>query len=118
MGADIPENFVAQPSGHKNLKSLDSYKSASTAHERKMLLVLSRFTPPSCAKGSKRLQPLETNQTSVAFNNKTYPTPAALQSKACFREQQFKRSKAVISTFTSTQDQRSKSCQKTCYLER
>jgi integrase len=31
MAADIPENYVAQLSGHKNLKSLDSYKSASSA---------------------------------------------------------------------------------------
>ena len=49
MDADIPENFVAQLSGHKNLKSLESYKSASTAHQRKMSLVLSPSTPPSCA---------------------------------------------------------------------
>ena len=69
VDADIPENFVAQLSGHKNLKSLDSYKSASTAHQRKMSLVLSRSTLPSCATGSKRLQPLETNQTNEAFNN-------------------------------------------------
>ena len=69
MDADIPENFVAQLSGHKNLESLDSYKSASTAHQRKMLLVLSRSTPPSCVTGSKRLQPLETNQTNEAFNH-------------------------------------------------
>ena len=51
MDPDIPENFVAQLSGHKNLKSLDSYKSASTAHQRKMSLVLSRSTPPCCATG-------------------------------------------------------------------
>ena len=104
MDADIPENFVAQLSGHKNLKSFDSYKSASTAHQRKISLVLSRSTPPSCATGSKRLQPLETNLTklSTTMSSKAYPTPAALQSKACFREQQFKRSKPVISTFTST----------------
>ena len=42
IDADIPENFVAQLSGHKNLKSLDSYKSASTAHQRKMSLVLTQ----------------------------------------------------------------------------
>ena len=69
MDADIPENFVAQLSGLKNLKSLDSYKSASTAHQQKMLLVLSHSTPPSCSTGSKRLQPLETNQTNEAFKN-------------------------------------------------
>ena len=34
-----------------------------------MSLVLSRFSPPSCATGSKRLQPLETNQTNEGFNN-------------------------------------------------
>ena len=60
MDADIPENFVAQLSGHK---------SDSTAHQQKISSVLSRSTPPSCATGSKRLQPLETNQTKEAFNN-------------------------------------------------
>ena len=44
MDADIPESFVSQLSGHKNRKSLDSYKSASTAHQRKMSLILSRST--------------------------------------------------------------------------
>ena len=53
----------------QELKSLDSYKSALTAHQQKMSLVLSRSTPLSCATGSKRLQPLETNQTNEAFNN-------------------------------------------------
>ena len=35
MDANISANFVAQLSGHKNLKSLDSYKSASTALSEK-----------------------------------------------------------------------------------
>jgi len=38
MDAEVP---VAQLSGHKNLKSLDSYKTASDEHQRKMSLVLS-----------------------------------------------------------------------------
>ena len=42
MDADIPSNYVAQLSGHKNLKSLDSYKTASGIHQRKMSNVLSR----------------------------------------------------------------------------
>lgn len=42
LDADVPFNYVAQLSGHKNLKSLDSYKSASLLHQRKMSLVLSR----------------------------------------------------------------------------
>ena len=42
MDAGVPENYVAQLSGHKNLKSLDSYKSASASDQRKMSLTLSR----------------------------------------------------------------------------
>ncbi|KAL9955901.1 hypothetical protein ACROYT_G037299 [Oculina patagonica] len=42
MDADLPENYVAQLSGHKNLKSLDSYKAASEGHQRRMSMVLSR----------------------------------------------------------------------------
>jgi len=40
MDAEVPVNYVAQLSGHKNLKSLDSYKTASDEHQRKMSLVL------------------------------------------------------------------------------
>lgn len=36
LDAGIPENFVQQLSGHKNLQSLSSYKSASLAHQRQM----------------------------------------------------------------------------------
>ena len=42
LDADVPANYVAQLSGHKNLKSLNSYKSASLPHQRKISLVLSR----------------------------------------------------------------------------
>ena len=42
MDAEVPVNYVAQLSGHKNLKSLDSYKAASVEHQRKMSLILSR----------------------------------------------------------------------------
>lgn len=31
MDAEVPVNYVAQLSGHKNFKSLDAYKTASTA---------------------------------------------------------------------------------------
>ena len=46
MDAEIPVNYVAQRSGHtgKNLKSLDSYKTASDDHQRKMSLLLSSET--------------------------------------------------------------------------
>ena len=33
MDADVPTNFVAQLSEHKNLKSLDAYKTASVTHQ-------------------------------------------------------------------------------------
>jgi hypothetical protein len=42
MDADIPTNYVDQLSGHKNLNSIDSYKTASRDHQRKMSNVLSR----------------------------------------------------------------------------
>ncbi len=48
MDADIPSNYVAQLSGHKNLKSLDSYKTASCVHQRKMSNILSRSSSTSC----------------------------------------------------------------------
>ena len=42
MDAEVPSvHYVAQLSRHKNLKSLDSYKTASDEHQRKMSLVLS-----------------------------------------------------------------------------
>ena len=42
LDADIPENFVAQLSGHKSTESLKSYKSGSSNHQRRMSLTLSR----------------------------------------------------------------------------
>ena len=47
LDSDVPENYVAQLSGHRNLKSLDSYKSASFQHQRRMSLALSRSTTTS-----------------------------------------------------------------------
>ena len=42
LDADVPENFVAQLSGHKNTKSLQSFKSASAKYQKRMSLTLSR----------------------------------------------------------------------------
>ena len=52
MDADVPVNYVAQLSGHKNLKSLDPYKTASISHQRKMSLVLSRTSQPQSMRSS------------------------------------------------------------------
>ena len=38
LDADVPENFVAQLSGHKSTESLQSYKSASAKHQKRMSL--------------------------------------------------------------------------------
>ena len=40
--ADVPENFVAQLSGHKSMESLQSYKSTSAKHQKRMSLTRSR----------------------------------------------------------------------------
>ena len=45
LDAGIPENFVTQLSGHKNLQSLSSYKSASLAHQRQMSDTLRQQVP-------------------------------------------------------------------------
>ncbi|CAH3026737.1 unnamed protein product, partial [Porites evermanni] len=42
LDADVPENFVAQLSGHKSTESLQSYMSASAKHQKRMSLTLSR----------------------------------------------------------------------------
>ena len=42
LEADVQPNFVAQLSSHKNLKSLDSYHSASLKRQREMSAILSR----------------------------------------------------------------------------
>ena len=42
IDAEVPVNYVAQLSGHRNLKSLDSYQAASADHQRKMSFSLSR----------------------------------------------------------------------------
>ena len=44
LDGGTPDNFVAQLSGHKNLQSLSSYKSASITHQRKMSDILQQQT--------------------------------------------------------------------------
>jgi hypothetical protein len=75
MDANIPENYVAQLSGHKNLKSLDSYKSPSTAHQRKMSFVLSRSGASSSATNQAPIKPNESQyslqQQDLSFSNQS-----------------------------------------------
>ena len=46
LDGETPEIFVAQLSGHKNLQSLSSYKSASIRHQRKMSDILQQASRP------------------------------------------------------------------------
>ena len=43
LDSDVPVNCVAQLSGHQNVKSNDSYKSASIQHQQRMSFTLSRM---------------------------------------------------------------------------
>jgi integrase len=56
MDAGVPQNYVAQLSGHKNLKSLDSYKSASVSDQRRMSLTLSRPSTSQVSTPQKQQQ--------------------------------------------------------------
>ena len=56
LDADVPNNFVAQLSGHRSLKSLDDYKSASYEHQRRMSLALSRSSSNRPASISTRTE--------------------------------------------------------------
>ena len=62
MVADLPQNYVVQLSGHKNLKSLDAYKSASQCHQRRMSMVLSRSTGNSGIPAAKMSEVLVQRQ--------------------------------------------------------
>ena len=42
LDAYVPENFVAQLSGHKSTESLQSYKSTCAKHQKRKSLTLSR----------------------------------------------------------------------------
>lgn len=75
MDAEVPVNYVAQLSGHKNLKSLDAYKTASTEHQRHMSLVLSRSATNEANPGPLSTRPastmVDTGRNSEVIMNKT-----------------------------------------------
>ena len=57
LEADVQPNFVAQLSGHNNLKSLDSYHSSSLKRQREMSAALNRG-PGTSAQSEKKNKPL------------------------------------------------------------
>lgn len=81
LDANMPENFVvARLSGHKNLHSLQSYKSASAQHQREMSHILSR-TPSSCT-AQERSLPAPAARSVVEIPLTALPKPSRTQSFA------------------------------------
>jgi integrase len=73
MDADVPTNFVAQLSGHKNLKSLDAYKTASVTHQRQMSRILS--CSASDRPASSASSPLQTLEVRSVSHSQTRNSP-------------------------------------------
>ena len=65
LEADVQPNFVAQLSGHKNLKSLDSYHSASLKRQREMSAILSREPGTSAQSEENQVITFTTTQQNV-----------------------------------------------------
>ena len=71
LDADIPENFVAQLSGHKNTESLQLYKLASSTHQRRMSLTLSKARSSSEKSTVSSVQDLQMASCSSSENAST-----------------------------------------------
>jgi len=85
--ADVQPNFVAQLSGHKNLKSLDSYHSASLKRQREMSAVLNRGPGTSAqSEETKSVFPLQhskmTSQSNISSLRQFLPERILTSSKA------------------------------------
>ena len=78
LDADIPENFVAQLTGHKSTESLQSYKSASSNHQRRMSLTLSRAR--SSSEKSTAVSNVEDLQMASCSSSQNASTIAAVNS--------------------------------------
>ena len=65
LEADVQPNFVAQLSGHKNLKSLDSYHSASLKRRREISAILNREPGSSAQSEENQVSTSTTTQQSV-----------------------------------------------------
>ena len=86
LDAGVPENFVMQLSGHKNLQSLSSYKSASITHQRHMSDTLSRGSMSNNGTTSVREQIFHTSLFSAESQTTSTPNPS---SEFCERQSFF-----------------------------
>lgn len=95
MDADFPENYVAQLSGHKNLKSLDAFKLASQIKAIRDKCQWCRAGPPLSTLATLRFkQPVFPN---CQFKGKKHQVQ---RPKAFVPEQQLAILKDVLLTFT------------------
>ena len=77
LDAGVPENFVMQLSGHKNLQSLSSYKSASITHQRHMSDTLSRGSMSNNGTTSIREQIFHTSLFSAESQARSTSNPSS-----------------------------------------
>ncbi|KAL9988017.1 hypothetical protein ACROYT_G002414 [Oculina patagonica] len=69
LDGNFPENYVMQLSGHKNIQSLSSYKSASLGHQRQMSDTLSGRKEPENASTSDINSSIQDSATSVSCSS-------------------------------------------------
>lgn len=82
LDAGVPENFVMQLSGHKNIQSLSSYKSASLKHQRLMSDTLSRApTSVSLASTSSSSLTIANQEYSVTSQSAILPSSSSTEGK-------------------------------------
>lgn len=84
---NIPENFVAQHSGHKSTESLSAYKSAGQKQQKQMSMVLSRIPtrdiqPNSAVAAS--ITNLEMNPLAVGFSQTTTTSNSSASNSSSF----------------------------------
>ena len=79
MDAEVPINYVAQLSGHRNLKSLDSYKATYANYQRKMSLILSRSGQESTQTSTVSVH----ENTTLPANLPKYVSKSGVFSGAC-----------------------------------
>ena len=82
LDADIPENYVAQLSGHKSIDNLQSYKSTGQQHQRRMSLTLSRSQIQTQANvdQSTSCNPRSSQSAQCMFSSSTKTTNMSLMS--------------------------------------
>ena len=73
LEADVKSNFVAQLSGQKNLKSLESYHSASLKRQREMSAILNREPGTSAQSEENQVSTSTTTQQNVFTVQQSQP---------------------------------------------